>query len=149
VKRYLQTILLFDVVLPVIFLGLPCGLLLWAVLTFQNFVLEKKEAHTAYETQSRQVATLNAELAPMQAKTALLKGLLSSTDIEAKLVSGVGAGLDKLFSRWEPLNRATADWETRFPNLVLESLAIDLVPGTPVSTPYLQSTLTYFVVTEN
>jgi hypothetical protein len=182
VKRYLQTILLFDIAMPVVFLGLPCGLLLWAVLTFQNFVLEKKEAHMAYETQSRQVATLNAELAPMQAKTALLKGLLSSTDIEAKLVSGVGAGLDKLssdevdqtlhdfqfgastigpnygdgrtmtlklFSRWEPLNRATADWETRFPNLVLESLAIDLVPGSPVSSPYLQSTLTYFVVTEN
>ena len=55
----------------------------------------------------------------------------------------------KLFSRWETLNTATADWETRFPNLVLESLSIDLVPGSAVSAPYLQSALSYFVITEN
>jgi len=118
----------------------------------------------------------------MRAKTLLLKALLSSNDIEAKLVSGIGADMEKLssdeveqtlhdfqfgpsiigpnygegrtmtlklFSRWEALNIATADWETRFPNLVLESLSIDLVAGSAVSTPYLQSALTYFVVTEN
>ena len=55
----------------------------------------------------------------------------------------------KLFSRWESLNTAAADWETRFPNLVLESLSIDVVAGTAVSAPYLQSALTYFVITEN
>jgi hypothetical protein len=181
-KRYLQTILLFDVALPALFIGLPCCVLLWAVVQFQSFVIAKAEAHATYEAQNRQVATLNAELEPMQAKTQLLKALLSSTDIEAKLVSGLGAGLDKLssddieqtrhdfqygastigsnygegrtvtlklFSRWESLNSVTADWETRFPNLVLESLAIDVVPGSAMSTPYLQSTLTYFVITEN
>src|SRR6266446_611582 len=55
----------------------------------------------------------------------------------------------KLSSRWEALNSATADWETRFPNLVLESLSIDPEAGTAVSAPYLQSALSYFVVTEN
>jgi hypothetical protein len=181
-KRYLQTILFFDVALPALFIGLPCCALLWAVLRFQTFVVEKAEAHSAYETQSRQVATLNAELEPMRAKTVILRALLSGTDIEAKLVSGIGAGLEKLasdeveetlhdfqfgpstigpnygdgrsmslklFSRWEPLNTVAADWETRFPNLVLESLSIDLIPGSPVSAPYLQSALTYFVITEN
>jgi hypothetical protein len=52
-------------------------------------------------------------------------------------------------SRWEALNTATAEWESRFPNLVLESLSIDVVPGSTVSAPYLQSALTYFIVTEN
>ena len=181
-KRYLQSILFFDVALPALFIGLPCFALLWAVLRFQTFVVEKAEAHAAYETQSRQVATLNAELEPMRAKTVILRALLSGTDIEAKLVSGIGAGLEKfpsdeveetlhdfqfgpstigpsygdgrsmtlkLFSRWESLNTAAADWETRFPNLILESLSIDPVPGSALSAPYLQSALTYFVITES
>ena len=118
----------------------------------------------------------------MRAKTLVLRALLSGTDIEAKLVSGIGAGLEKLssdeveetlhdfqfgpstiglnygdgrsmtlklFSRWESLNTAAADWEARFPNLILESLSIDLVPGSALSAPYLQSALTYFVITES
>jgi hypothetical protein len=181
-KRYLQTILLFDLALPLLLIGLPCFALLWAGLKFQTFVADKAEAHAAYETQSRQVATLNTALDPLKAKTTLLKALLSGTDVEAKLVTGIGAGLEKLssdeieqplhdfqygpsaiglnygdgrtmtlklFSRWEPLNTVTADWEARFPNLVLESLSIDLVPGTALSAPYLQSALTYFVISEN
>jgi hypothetical protein len=181
-KKYLQTILVFDFALPLLFIGLPCFALVWAALRFQSFVVEKAEAHTAYETQSRQVATLSAALEPMGAKVALLKTLLSNDDIEAKLGGGIEAGLEKLSSdeveqtlhdfqygasaigpnygegrrltlklssRWESLNIATADWEARFPNLVLESLSIDVVPGTPVSAPYIQSALSYFVVTEN
>lgn len=181
-KRYLQTILLFDIALPALFLGLPCFALLCAVMKFQSMAAEKSLEHAAYEVQSRQVATLSAELEPMRAKTLILKALLSSTDVEAKLVSGIGAGLEKLssdqveqtlhdfqygpstigpnygegrtmtlklFSRWEPLNSVTADWETRFPNLVLESLSIDVIAGSALSAPYLQSALTYFVITEN
>jgi hypothetical protein len=181
-KRYLQTILLFDVALPALFLGLPCCALLWAVLRFQSFVAEKAEAHAAYEIQSRQVAALTVELEPMREKTLALQAILSGTDIEAKLVSGIGADLEKLpsdeveqtlhdfqygsstigsnygegrtmtlnlFSRWEALNNSAAEWEARFPNLVLESLSINLVAGSTVSTPYLQSALVYFVVTEN
>jgi hypothetical protein len=181
-KRYLQSILLFDLALPALLLGLPCFALLWAVLRFQSFVVEKREAQAAYEMQSRQVAALTVELQPMRSKDLPLKALLSSNDIEAKLGSAIAAGLEKfssddveqtlhdfqygpstigpnfgdgrtmtlkLSSRWEALNSATADWETRFPNLVLESLSIDLVPGSAASAPYLQSALTYFVVTEN
>jgi hypothetical protein len=55
----------------------------------------------------------------------------------------------RLSSRWEALNVATAEWEARFPNLILESLSIDLEAGSAVSAPYLKSTLSYFVVTEN
>ena len=181
-KKHLQAILLFDFALPVLFIGLPCCVLFWAVLRFQSFVVEKAATEAAYETKSRQLATLNVELEPVRAKMLPLKALLSSTDIEAKLVSGIGAGLEKissdeieqtlhdfqygastigpnygegrtmmlkLFSRWEALNSATVEWETRFPNLVLESLSIDLVPGSSVSMPYLQSALTYFALTEN
>jgi hypothetical protein len=181
-KKYLQTILLFDVALPALFLGLPCCALLWALLRFQSFVVEKAEARAAYEVQSRQVAALSTELQPLREKTVALREILSSTDIEARLVSGLGASLEKLpadeveqnlhdfqygsstigpiygegrtmtlnlFSRWEALNNAAAEWETRFPNLVLESLSIDVVGGSATSTPYLQSVLAYFVVTEN
>jgi hypothetical protein len=181
-KRYLQAILIFDVALPALFLGLPCFALLWAVLRFQSFVGEKVEEHATYETQSRQAAALSAELQPMRAKVSLLKTLLSSEDIEAKLGSGITTSLEKLpsdeveqtlhdfqygasiigpnlgegrrltlklSSRWESLNTATAWWEAHFPNLVLESMSIDLTPGSAVSRPYLQSALSYFVVTEN
>jgi hypothetical protein len=181
-KRYLQSILLFDFAVPLLLIALPCCVLLWAVVTFQNFVIEKAAAHTAYEMQSRQVAALSAQLDPLQSKVVLLKALLSSTDIEAKLVSGLGAGLEKvsaddldqtlhdfqsgpstigpsygdgrimtlkLFSRWEALNTVTVEWETRFPNMVLQTLSIDVVPGSAISAPYLQSNLSYFVVTEN
>jgi hypothetical protein len=181
-KRYLQTILLFDFALPALFLGLPCFALLWALLSFQSFVAAKAEAHAGYEAQSRQVTALSAELAPMRTKVALLKTLLSGDDIESKLGNGIQAGLEKLSSdeveqtlhdfqfgpsligpnlgeghqltlklssRWESLNTATADWETRFPNMVLQSLTIDLAAGSAVSSSYLQSALSYFVVTEN
>jgi len=181
-KKYLQAILLFDLALPALFLGLPCCALLWALLRFQSFVVEKQESQAAYETENRQVAALRVELEPMHSKDLLLKALLSNNDIEAKLGSGIATGLEKfssddveqtlhdfqygpstigpnfgdgrtmtlkLSSRWEALNSAAADWETRFPNLVLESLSIDLVPGSAVSTPYLQSALSYFVVTDN
>jgi hypothetical protein len=181
-KRYLHAILLFDCLLPALFLGLPCCALLWAVMRFQSLAIEKADAQASYETQSHQVATLSDELQPMQAKVALLKGILSSDDIEAKLGSGIAAALEKfssddieqtlhdfqfgpstigpnfgdgrrltlkVLSRWEALNTATADWETRFPNMVLESLSIDMVPGSATSRPYLQSGLTYFIMTEN
>jgi hypothetical protein len=182
VKRYLHAILLFDCALPALFLGLPCCALLWAVLRFQSLVLERAEAQASYETQSRQVAILSAELEPMQAKVSLLKGILSGDDIEAKLGSGIAAALEKftsddieqtlhdfqygpstigpnfgdgrrltlrILSRWEALNIVTAEWETRFPNMVLESLSIDMVPGSATSRPYLQSALSYFIMTEN
>jgi hypothetical protein len=181
-KRYLHAILLFDFALPALFIGLPCCALLWAVLRFQSLVVEKAEAQASYETQSGQVATLSAELEPMQAKVTLLKGILSGDDIEAKLGSGIAAALEKLspddveqtlhdfqygsstigpnlgdgrrltlklLSRWEALNTVTTEWEARFPNMVLESLSIDLVPRSPVSKPYLQSALSYFIMTEN
>lgn len=181
-NKYLQAILIFDVALPALFIGLPCCALLWGVLRFQSFVGERTEEHAKYETQSRQVAALSAELAPTRAKVSLLKALLSNDDIETNLDRGIAAALEKfssddvaqtlhdfqygasvigqnfgegrqltlkLSSRWESLNTATAEWETRFPNLVLETLSIDLTAGSALSVPYLQSALLYFVVTEN
>jgi hypothetical protein len=55
----------------------------------------------------------------------------------------------KFSSRWEPLNVAALDWETRCPNLLLESLSIQRAVGSQLSAPYLESTLSYFVITEN
>jgi hypothetical protein len=70
------------------------------------------------------------------------------SDIGPHLGDGPRLSL-KLSSRWEALNTATAEWETRFPNLILESLSIDLEAGSAGSPPYLRSALSYFVVTGN
>jgi hypothetical protein len=181
-KRYLQSILLFDFALPALLLGIPCSVLFWAAMSLQSAEAAKEEEHSAYEMVSRQVAAQSADLQPMQAKSSLLKTLLSGDDMEAKLGTGISASLDKLpadeveetlhdfqygpsdigpqfgdglrlslklSSHWEALNTATAKWEARFPNLVLESLSIDLEAGTTGSPPYLRSALSYFVVTEN
>jgi hypothetical protein len=181
-KKYLQSILIFDFGLPALLLGVPSAILIWAVIWLQSSEAEKAEEHSAYEVQNRQVMALSAELQPMQAKVSLLKTLLSGDDMEAKLGNGISASLDKLpagdveqtlhdfqygpseigpqlgdglrlslklSSHWESLNIATAKWETRFPNLVLESLSIDLEPGSTGAPPYLRSALSYFVVTEN
>jgi hypothetical protein len=181
-NRYLQALLVFDVAAPALLIGLPCGALFWAVLTFQNFLLQKTVDRDAYETRGREVAALSAQLAPTREKVLLLKKLLSTDDIETRLDRDIAAGLEKfssdeaeqtlhdyqigpsvigqnlgdgrrlslkLSSRWESLNTATADWETHFPTMILETLSIDLTAGSAVSVPYLQSTLTYFVVTEN
>ena len=181
-NRFLQALLVFDVAAPALLIGLPCCALFWAVLTFQNFILQKTVERDEYETKGREVAALSAQLVPTRAKVLLLKTLLSTGDIETRLDRGIAASLEKfssdeaeqtlhdyqtgpsiigtslgegrrlslkLSSRWESLNIATADWETRFPTMILESLSIDLTAGSAVSVPYLQSTLSYFVVTEN
>jgi hypothetical protein len=181
-KKYLQTILLFDVALPAFAIGLPCCVLFWAVLHSENVASEKALQRAAFDEQVQQVTVLKGRLEPLKEKVKLLKALLSSEDIEAKLGSGIAAELEKLSpdaveetlhdfqygtsaigpnygegrrltlklsSRWETLNTATEEWETRFPNLVLESISIDPVPATALSAPYLQAALSYFVITEN
>jgi hypothetical protein len=55
----------------------------------------------------------------------------------------------KFSSRWEPMNVAALEWETRCPNLLLENLSIQRAVGSQPSAPYLESTLSYFVITED
>src|SRR5271157_4917391 len=97
-NKYLQAILIFDVALPALFIGLPCCVLLWGVLRFQSFVAEKAAEHAEYETQSRQVAALSTELAPMRSNVLLLKALLSNDAIEAAVDRGIAAALEKFSS---------------------------------------------------
>ena len=70
-KRYLQSILIFDFALPALLLGIPCSVLFWAIMSLQSSEAAKEEEHSAYETLSRQVAALSAELQPMQAEVLL------------------------------------------------------------------------------
>jgi hypothetical protein len=56
----------------------------------------------------------------------------------------------RFYSRWEPLTLASLNWETRQPNLFLESLTLHKPQSTTeTKTPYLESDLSYFVITEN
>jgi hypothetical protein len=53
-------------------------------------------------------------------------------------------------SRWEPLTLAALDLETQQPNLFLESLTLQKPQDASASNnPYLESDLSYFVITEN
>ena len=97
-NRYLQALLIFDVAVPAFLIGLPCCALFWAVLTFQNFVVEKTAERDEYDNQGRQVAALNTELAPIRAKTLVLKSLLSYGRCRDQAGSRHRAGLEKLSS---------------------------------------------------
>ena len=181
-KKYLSAILLFDVLLPALVLGLPGCVVLWALMSFQNFAETRVAEFSAHKDRIRQVEVLNRELQPVQAKVPALQALLSANDIEARVdhtilgalekfspdeiertlddsqngASAIGPAFGeghrlslKFSSRWEPLNVAALEWETRCPNLLLETLSIQRAAGSQLSAPYLESTLSYFVVTEN
>jgi hypothetical protein len=51
-------------------------------------------------------------------------------------------------SRWEPLNIAALAWETANPNMVLETLSIAKSPSGTGLSPSLDSTFSYFIITE-
>jgi hypothetical protein len=181
-KKYLSAILVFDALLPALVLGLPGFVILWALVSFQNFVETSVTEFNAHKDRIRQIEVLNRELQPVQAKAPLLQALLSANDIEARVdrsmlaalekfspdeiertlddsqngVSAIGPAFGeghrlslKFSSRWEPLNVAALEWETRCPNLLLETLSIQRSVGSQLSAPYLESTLSYFVITEN
>jgi hypothetical protein len=181
-KKYLFAILLFDALLPALVLGLPGLVLLWALISFQNFAETRVAEFSAHKERIRQVGVLNRELQPMQAKVPVLQALLSPNDIEARVDHSILAAVEKFSpdeiertlddskngastigtsfgeghllslkfsSRWEPLNVAALEWETRCPNLLLETLSIQRAGGSQLSAPYLESTLSYFVITEN
>jgi hypothetical protein len=181
-KKYLSAILVFDVLLPALLLGVPGCILLWALISFQQFAETKTTEFGAHQDRVRLVEALNRELQPVQAKLPLLKTLLSNKDIESRVDHSILAALEKFSpdeiertlhdsqygpspigqaisdghrlslkfsSRWEPLTAAALDWETRCPNLLLESLSISRSAGLQSSSPYLESALSYFVITEN
>jgi hypothetical protein len=181
-KKYFSAIIVFDVLLPLLIIGIPGCLLLFAFSNFQSFADSKIATFTETRDRARQSAILEAELKPVQAKVPLLKTLLSNNDVEAKLGRAIQTALERLSSdeidqtlhefqygqssigdnlgegrrlslkfssHWEPLNSAALQWESAFPNLVLESISIRRAPGTQTSAPYLESSLSYFVITEN
>jgi hypothetical protein len=181
-KKYLSAILVFDLLLPALLLGVPGCILLWALISFQQFAETKAADFSAHQDRVRFVEALKRELQPVQAKAPLLKTLVSNNDIESRVDHSILGALEKFSpdeiertlhdsqygpspigqaisdghrlslkfsSRWEPLTAAALDWETRCPNLLLESLSISRSAGAPTSAPYLDSALSYFVITEN
>src|SRR5258708_3788582 len=181
-KKYLSAILVFDVLLPALLLGLPGCILLWALISFQQFADSKSAEFSAHQDRVRLVEALNRELQPVQAKAPLLKTLLSNNDIESRVDHSILAALEKFSpdeiertlhdsqygpspigqavgdghrlslkfsSRWEPLTAAALGWETSCPNLLLETLSISRSTGAQISSPHLESTLSYFAITQN
>ena len=181
-KKYLSAILVFDVLLPALLLGLPGCILLWALVSFQQFAETKTAEFSAHQDRVRFVEALNRELQLVQAKVPLLNTLLSNKDIESRVDHGILVALEKFSpeeiertlhdsqygpspigqtvgeghrlslkfsSRWEPLTAAALEWETSCPNLLLETLSISRSTAVKTSAPYLESTLSYFIITEN
>jgi hypothetical protein len=181
-KKYLSAILIFDVLLPLILLGIPGFILLFAFGNFQNFAGSKLAEFGEHEARIRQTATLQRELQGVQDKVPLLTNALSNKDIEARLDRSIQTALEKrpadeidqtlhefqygaspigeimgeghrlslkFSSRWEPLNGAALQWEMNFPNIILESYSFRKIPGSKLVAPSIDSTFSYFVVTEN
>ncbi|HET9377467.1 MAG TPA: hypothetical protein VFO40_21000 [Chthoniobacterales bacterium] len=181
-KKYLSAIFVFDVLLPALLLGLPGCILLWALVSFQQFADSKNAEFSAHLDRVRLVEALNRELQPVQAKVPLLKTLLSNNDVESRVDHSILAALQKFSpdeiertlhdsqygpspigpvvgeghrlslkfsSRWEPLTTSALEWETGCPNLLLETLSIGRSASLQASGPHLESTLSYFVITEN
>jgi len=94
-KKYLGAILLFDVLLPGLLLGVPASILLWALISFQQFAESKTAEFSAHQDRVRFVEVLNRELQPVQAKAPLLRTLLSNTDIESRIDRSIRAALEK------------------------------------------------------
>jgi hypothetical protein len=94
-KKYLSAILVFDALLPALVLGLPGFVILWALMSFQNFVETSVAEFGAHKDRIRQVEVLNRELQPVQAKAPLLQALLSANDIEARVDRSMLAALEK------------------------------------------------------
>jgi hypothetical protein len=94
-KKYLGAILLFDVLLPALLLGVPGCILLWALVSFQQFAESKTAEFSAHQDRVRLVEALNRELQPVQAKAPLLKTLLSPNDIESRIDHSIQAALEK------------------------------------------------------
>jgi hypothetical protein len=56
----------------------------------------------------------------------------------------------RFYSRWEPLTLAALNLETQQPNLFLESLTLQKAQGgSEPNSSYLESDLSYFIITEN
>ena len=99
-RKYLSTIVVFDVLLPALLLGLPGCILLWALVSFQQFAETKSAEFSAHQDRVRFVEALNRELQPVQAKVPLLNTLLSNKDIESRVDHGILVALEK-FSEFE------------------------------------------------
>src|ERR1700730_14765299 len=182
-NRYLKAILFFDLALPALLLGVP-GVALWIGLaSFDSYADQKKAEFEQHADRGRQMEMLRRQLAPVQDKLPVLKTVLSTRDVEARLDRGIRSALEKFspdeiettlhdvqsgsfpvpmtlgegrqlvlrfYSRWDPLTLASLNWETEQPNFFLESLTLHKPQNiTESSNPYLESELSYFVITEN
>src|SRR5438132_12436305 len=108
-NRYLQSIIVFDVALPALVLGLPGGILLWAIISFQSFVAQRTADYQDYKQREQQAAVLKAQLAGIQPKMPLLKSLLSGNDVDARVDRSILAAVEKYSS--DEIERSLCDFE--------------------------------------
>ena len=97
-KRYLQAMLLFDLLLPALFLLIPGFVLFWAFSGFQDYVQARTAELIEHKDRARMVEVLTRQLKPLEPKVPALHELLSSNDIEARIGHTIGASLDKFSS---------------------------------------------------
>ncbi len=94
-NRYLQSILTFDLALPVLLLGLPGAILLVAFFSFQDLVATRTTEYQDHQDRERQVAALTVQMKDLQPKVPLLKAILSGTDVDARLDQATLAAAEK------------------------------------------------------
>ena len=97
-KKYLQAILVFDLLLPALLLGIPGCVLFWAFSGFQDYVQARSAELMEHKDRARMVEQLTRELKPLQPKVPGLQALLSNNDIEVRIDRTIGTALDKFSS---------------------------------------------------
>jgi hypothetical protein len=109
-NRYLQSIIVFDVALPVLLLGLPGALLLAAFASFQGLIAARTAEYRENQVRERQVAALKVEMKDLQPKVPLLKSMLAVTDVDARLDNATRAAAEKFSS--DEIERTLCDFQS-------------------------------------
>src|SRR5690348_15380441 len=107
-NRYVKAILVFDVVLPLVGLALPCVAVFLAICSQRQQQRQAAERYEAHETRIHQVAALRKELGSVNARPQELKALVSPENLEARVDQAIAGALE-LFTA-DDIDRTLRDY---------------------------------------
>jgi hypothetical protein len=94
-SRYLKAMLVFDVLLPLVGLALPCVGLLLMICSLQEQQGQARELYEAHELRTRQLDIMRNELSAVQAKAQQVKTWLSPENLESRIDQAVSGALER------------------------------------------------------
>src|SRR5690348_888075 len=107
-NRYVKSILVFDVVLPLLGLAVPCAAVFLAVCNLRQQQAQAAERYEAHEARVRQAAALRKELASVNARPEALKALVSPENLEARVDQAIAGALERFTA--DDIDRTLRDY---------------------------------------